>query len=135
MIKDLQASLRDSFHMKDLGPLNYFLGLEVDQNLTNLFINNQHKYTLDLIELLNLEKPTPLDTLPKVNLKIGKVTRPTHVPAIGGKFGLSHNYKTKHLICCQSRESVHNYSSTPSSCSCKTDYPILNKHYSGYILK
>ncbi|RWR80118.1 Retrovirus-related Pol polyprotein from transposon TNT 1-94 [Cinnamomum micranthum f. kanehirae] len=28
MIKSLQASLRDSFHMKDLGPLHYFLGLE-----------------------------------------------------------------------------------------------------------
>ena len=29
MIKSLQASLRDSFHIKDLGPLYYFLGLEV----------------------------------------------------------------------------------------------------------
>ena len=29
MIKSIQKSLRDSFHMKDLGPLHYFLGLEV----------------------------------------------------------------------------------------------------------
>ena len=113
MIKDLQASLRDSFHMKDLGPLNYFLVLEVDQNLTDLFINNQRKYTLNLIELTDLKKSTPVDTSLEVNLKISKVTKPTHVRVIGGKFGLSHNYKTRHLMCCQSRESVHDHSWTP----------------------
>lgn len=29
MIQQLQASLHDKFHMKDLGPLTYFLGPEV----------------------------------------------------------------------------------------------------------
>ena len=28
MIRDLQKSLQSAFHMKDLGPLTYFLGLE-----------------------------------------------------------------------------------------------------------
>ena len=43
-----QQSLHASFHMKDLGPLTYFLGLEVHKLLRSLFID-QHKYTMDLI--------------------------------------------------------------------------------------
>ena len=41
MIKSIQASLRDYFHMEDLGPLHYFLGLEVHQSPKGLFLN-QH---------------------------------------------------------------------------------------------
>lgn len=48
MIQDLQLSLHHSFHMKDLGPLTYFLGLEVHQSEKGLVLD-QHKYTLDLI--------------------------------------------------------------------------------------
>ena len=32
MIHSLQSSLQAAFHMKDLGPLTYFLGLEVQQS-------------------------------------------------------------------------------------------------------
>ena len=45
--------LHDSFHMKDLGPLTYFLGLEVHQSNKGL-IFNQHKYAIDLIDLASL---------------------------------------------------------------------------------
>ena len=71
MIKYIQASLRDSFHMKDLGPLHYFLGLEVHQSPKGLFLNRQ-KYTLDLIELANLHDSSPVDTAVEVNLKLNK---------------------------------------------------------------
>lgn len=39
MIHQLQASLHDSFHMKDLGPLTYFLGLEVHQSAKGMILN------------------------------------------------------------------------------------------------
>lgn len=52
------------FHMKDLGPLKYFLGIEVARNPTGLFLC-QRKYTLDIITEVGLlcAKPagTPLD--------------------------------------------------------------------------
>ena len=44
LITRLQQHLQASFHMKDLGPLTYFLGLEVYTNSTGIFLN-QHKYT------------------------------------------------------------------------------------------
>lgn len=40
---DIQACLHFTFHMKDLGPLQYFLGLEILKSPYGIFIN-QHKY-------------------------------------------------------------------------------------------
>lgn len=71
MIKSIQASLKDSFHMKDLDPLHDFLGLEVHQSPKSLFLN-QHKYTYDIIELVDLHDSLPVDTLIEVNLKLSK---------------------------------------------------------------
>ena len=71
MIKAIQASLRDSFHMKDLGPLRYFLGLEVHQSSKCQFLN-QHKYTSDLIELADFHESSSIDTPVEVNLKLSK---------------------------------------------------------------
>eukprot|EP00268_Persea_americana_P042892 TRINITY_DN4297_c2_g1_i1.p2 TRINITY_DN4297_c2_g1~~TRINITY_DN4297_c2_g1_i1.p2 ORF type:complete len:165 (+),score=16.18 TRINITY_DN4297_c2_g1_i1:205-699(+) len=45
MIRQLQASLNESFHMKDLGPLTYFLGLEVHHSEKGIILD-QHKYSL-----------------------------------------------------------------------------------------
>ncbi|XP_060670003.1 retrovirus-related Pol polyprotein from transposon RE1 isoform X5 [Ziziphus jujuba] len=67
-IKELQASLHSSFHMKDLGILTYFLGLEVHHSDRGIFVN-QHKYTHDLIALAGLENSTPVDTPLEVNVK------------------------------------------------------------------
>ena len=52
-IQQLKQQLQASFHMKDLGCLHYFLGLEVHSNSKGIFLN-QHKYTEDLISLVGL---------------------------------------------------------------------------------
>lgn len=69
MIHKIQASLHEFFHMKDLGPLTYFLGLEVHQFAKGIVLN-QHKYTIDLIEMANLQTSTPSDTPIEVNIKL-----------------------------------------------------------------
>ena len=57
--------------MKDLGPLHYFLGLEVLHSSKGLFIN-RHKYATKLIKLADLHESSPVDTLLEVNLKLSK---------------------------------------------------------------
>ena len=54
--------------MKDLGPLTYFLGLEVQHSAKGLILH-QHKYTMDFIESAGLSKSTPVDTPLELNLK------------------------------------------------------------------
>ncbi|XP_059301811.1 uncharacterized mitochondrial protein AtMg00810-like [Lycium ferocissimum] len=64
----LLQQLKDSFHMKDLGILTYFLGLEVHYDSLGVFLN-QHKYTQDLIALVGLQESSSIDTLLELNVK------------------------------------------------------------------
>jgi hypothetical protein len=54
--------------MKDLGPLTYFLGLEVHTDSSGILLN-QHKYTQDLISLAGLQDSPSVDTPMEVNVK------------------------------------------------------------------
>ena len=68
LITRLQQHLQASFHMKDLGPLTYFLGLKVHTDSTGIFLN-QHKYTQDLITLAGLQDTSYSETPFEVNTK------------------------------------------------------------------
>jgi hypothetical protein len=68
LIVHLNQNLQASFHMKDLGPLKYFLGLEVHIDSSGIFLN-QHKYTQDLISLASLQNSSSMDTPLEVNVK------------------------------------------------------------------
>jgi hypothetical protein len=68
LISRLQQHLRDSFHMKDLGSLTYFLGLEVHSSPSGIYVHQQ-KYTHDLITLAGLQASSPVDTPLEVNVK------------------------------------------------------------------
>lgn len=48
-IEELKDIFQNSFKMKDLGPLTYFLGLEIQRSSAGYL--NQQKYTKDLIKL------------------------------------------------------------------------------------
>jgi len=67
-ISRLKTLLHSTFHMKDLGRLNYFLGLEVRYAPTGIFVN-QHKYIHDLIALASLTKSTSVDTPMELDVK------------------------------------------------------------------
>lgn len=53
----LKSLLRNTFHMKDLGDLNYFLGImEFTKSSQGIFIS-QRKYPLDLLREYGVDKP------------------------------------------------------------------------------
>ncbi|KAL5777433.1 hypothetical protein ACOSP7_010359 [Xanthoceras sorbifolium] len=64
LIKQLQQHLKASFHMKDLGHLQYFLGLKVQSTLAGTYLH-QHRYTQEVITLAGLQEGnsvlTPLE--------------------------------------------------------------------------
>ncbi|WKA00002.1 hypothetical protein VitviT2T_018399 [Vitis vinifera] len=61
LITKLQQLLHTTFHLKDLGQLTYFLGLEVHHWVSGIFLN-QHKYIQDIITLAGLEDTSSIDT-------------------------------------------------------------------------
>ncbi|KAJ6343827.1 hypothetical protein OIU76_005553 [Salix suchowensis] len=69
LLQHLQKHFHDSFHMKDLDPLQYFLGLEVQITLTGTLLH-QHKYTEEVISLAGLQMGNSVLTPLEVNVKL-----------------------------------------------------------------
>ncbi|WJZ97935.1 hypothetical protein VitviT2T_016503 [Vitis vinifera] len=59
--KVLQNYLSREFEMKDLGPLKYFLGIEVSQSSEGIFLS-QRKYALDLLQETGMSGCQPVNT-------------------------------------------------------------------------
>lgn len=53
MLMEFESNMVKTFEMLDLGPLKYFLGLEVKQFRGSLFVSPQ-KYSKDLLEKTGL---------------------------------------------------------------------------------
>ncbi|GKB08575.1 RmlC-like cupins superfamily protein [Tanacetum coccineum] len=89
LIKDKNDQLHQTFTIKDLGPLHYYLGIEFLRN-TNCLVMTQKKYALDLIEFAKLEndKPakTPLDSTIKLTYTAGEpLSDPSHYRTLVSK--------------------------------------------------
>ena len=56
--------------MKDLGPLKYFLGIEVSRSKEGVFLS-QRKYALDLPSEIGMTACSPASTPKEENLKLG----------------------------------------------------------------
>jgi len=69
LIEQLRQQLKSSFHMKNLGPLQYFLGLEA-QHCPSSILLHQHKYTQELLSLIGLLDANSVLTPMEVNLKL-----------------------------------------------------------------
>jgi hypothetical protein len=69
-LRRIVEQLRSSFAIKDMGPVKYFLGVEVERTPQGFFLS-QRKYTTDVLERAGMAncKPvsTPADTRSKVS--------------------------------------------------------------------
>uniref|UniRef100_A0A2N9FHR1 Reverse transcriptase Ty1/copia-type domain-containing protein n=1 Tax=Fagus sylvatica TaxID=28930 RepID=A0A2N9FHR1_FAGSY len=60
-IDDLLLSLAHDFAVKDLGTLNFFLGIEVLSNPHGIILS-QHRYIIDLLHLTKMSEAKPITT-------------------------------------------------------------------------
>lgn len=59
--------------MKDLGPLKYFLGIEVLRSKQGIFLS-QRKFTVDLLNEVGMLDCKPSDTLAVENVRLGTLS-------------------------------------------------------------
>ncbi|CAM8926629.1 unnamed protein product [Rhodiola kirilowii] len=88
-INSVKKFIHTTFHIKDLGQLWYFLGLEVARSSSGIFLN-QRKYAMDLLTESDLLacKPstTPMDIKHKLALSTAdKLPDPTEYRRLVGK--------------------------------------------------
>lgn len=87
-INQFKKQLQHRFPVKDMGPLKYFLGIEMATSSKGLFLN-QRKYIMDLLEDTNMvhTKPvaTPLDSKLKLNSPRELLKSPTYYHKLVGK--------------------------------------------------
>ena len=65
----LKKRLAKEFEIKDLGPLRYFLGMEIARNRSGIFVS-QRKYVLDLLKETGLLGCKLVNTLVDPNIKL-----------------------------------------------------------------
>ncbi|XP_073294587.1 uncharacterized protein [Primulina huaijiensis] len=68
-ISDLKVYLHSQIHIKDLGSLRYFLGIEVARSKVGIYLN-QRKYVLELLADSGLTGAKPCDTPAVQHLKL-----------------------------------------------------------------
>ncbi|XP_076893891.1 uncharacterized protein LOC143546021 [Bidens hawaiensis] len=79
-IKETKIFLNKRFSIKDLGPLKYFLGIEVTRTQDGLALS-QRKYTLDILEDSGMLGCRPSAFPMEQNLKLGKRDEGEYVDA------------------------------------------------------
>lgn len=68
-ISDIKQLLSRSFNMKDLGPVTYFLGIEIDRSDAGFFLS-QRKYASDILLEFGMTKAKPLHLPMDIKLKL-----------------------------------------------------------------
>ena len=67
--RKFKSYLDDCFRIKDLGPLKYFLGIEVARKAQGIFLH-QRKYALEIIDECGLLGSKPADFPMETNHKL-----------------------------------------------------------------
>lgn len=84
-IKEVKDNLQIRFSIKDLGPLKYFLGIEVARSPEGFMIS-QRKYTLDILEDCHVQDFCPSAFPMEQNLEPKKEDVSPEVDALSGCF-------------------------------------------------
>lgn len=115
VVEKLLHKLRGDCALKDLGPLHYFLGIEVQYVPDGLHLS-QTKYATDILSRMGIlhckSVATPLPVSEKLSQFQGDPQRRCHqIPQHCGCLVVLHPYSARYSLCCQQSMLV-------SSCSC-----------------
>lgn len=126
LISQIQQHLHNSFHMKYLGFLTYFLGREVHSGPIEIYLH-QHKYMIELISLVGLQGSTSVDTLMEVNAKFrkdegGLLPDPTLYRQLVESLNNLTITQTRYILCCPASLSVYAISASSSFDCCLSYY-------------
>lgn len=80
MFAEFKESMKKQFDMTDLGKMNYFLGVEVQQNPAGIFIS-QSKYGKEILERFGMNNSRPVDNHVVPSYKLCKKGNGTEVDA------------------------------------------------------
>jgi hypothetical protein len=69
LITDYKKKISSKFEIKDLGPMHYFLGLEVWKNPEDIFLI-QGKYVVEILKRLDMMDYRTMSTPMEMNLKL-----------------------------------------------------------------
>ncbi|XP_021866805.1 uncharacterized mitochondrial protein AtMg00810-like [Spinacia oleracea] len=69
LIQEVKLMLSSHFHMKDLGDVRYFLGIEIDRSAQGFFLS-QRKYTQDIVKEYGIHKEKPVRVPLEPHLKL-----------------------------------------------------------------
>jgi hypothetical protein len=69
LITDCKKKLATEFEMKELGPMHYFLGLEVWQSLEKIFLN-RGKYAVETLKIFDMLECKSMSTPMETNMKV-----------------------------------------------------------------
>ncbi|XP_043717828.1 uncharacterized mitochondrial protein AtMg00810-like [Telopea speciosissima] len=73
LLQDIKTRICTTFHTKDIGPLKYFLGIELARSQQGLYLC-QRKYTLNILSDSGLTGTRPVDFPMEQNLKLSDST-------------------------------------------------------------
>ena len=129
-IQELKDFLSQQFEMKDLGHLNYFLGLEITHSTDGLYIT-QAKYTSELLSRAGLTNSKTVDNLVELNAHLTPTGgKPLSNPSLYKRLVGSLVYLTvTHPDISYAVHQVSQYLFTPPLCYCSAHSSIL-KGYS-----
>jgi hypothetical protein len=99
----LVSALRDDFEFKDLGPLHFFLGIEVLRQSSGGLVLTQRKYALELLRragMINYQPATtPMTVTDPLSISNGVPLLPDddtrYRSVVGGR------YSSIFVICCE----------------------------------
>ncbi|GJS02611.1 ribonuclease H-like domain-containing protein [Tanacetum coccineum] len=93
LLRQITASLHHEFSMKDLGSLNYFMGISVTRDSSGLFLS-QKKYAVEILKRAHMVNCNPCRTPVDMESKLGVDGDPVSYPTLYRSLAGSLQYLT-----------------------------------------